>query len=467
MSADPNIIRKGLFNYFIINADSSHNVETLMGYDALLLEYTNVDYARYIIKTVRSHHDPELYLKPIFIFNISRTPDAMMAGLIDGSLISLNHIDIIEESVKRLYLKINELYLPKGISFEAKVINKMVNLLYTRDRNTLKPFQYFQSSLGYIYPEISINFDHHDESRVLEILDIAEKEDLLTASFEQRIYLCPNCSGGYLNYREVCPKCNSSDSSANELVHHFRCAYVGPIQDYQNAIDDHLNCPKCNKTLRHIGVDYDKPSVLFNCNHCSHTYQDYNVKALCHLCSHDHDVENLVARSIKSYQLTKKGESVALNGYLSVQKDMDEIIGTVKYDIFKVMLNYEIQRLKQTDYESNIGYIHMVNGGEIYSRLGGDRQKAMIGDLVMLLRNNLRSSDYISFYDSNTLVLSMNDIPHKVAQNILNEIVGLIHRLMARKVKGVDLNLEYDSMKLRSDLGHEMQLNKLLHKITS
>ena len=29
-----------------------------------------------------------------------------------------------------------------------------------------------------------------------------------------------------------------------------------------------LVCPKCNRQLRHIGVDYEKPSKLFTCFNC-------------------------------------------------------------------------------------------------------------------------------------------------------------------------------------------------------
>ena len=110
-----------------------------------------------------------------------------------------------------------------------------------------------------------------------------------------------------MSYREVCPKCSSSNTTPDDIIHHFPCGYVGPMKDYKNQIDDKLDCPKCNKRLRHIGVDYDKPSVIYECNHCAHKFQDYYVNAKCLSCESDKSVDQLRSMEIRSYRLTKKG----------------------------------------------------------------------------------------------------------------------------------------------------------------
>jgi len=460
-----NVIKFGAFNYYLLQNSSSIKPEELQIYDAIIIEGGDLDFVKLAVKKIRSHFNPELYLKPVFLLHAMIEKDVLTHNLIDGMLFSLEQINLIEDTVKQIYLMSNELYFPKSISFEAQIINKTINLLYTRNKNRLNAYPYFHSGIGYTLPEISINFKPDNESEIFRILNIAVSEGLFKAEFEQRVYLCTNCEGGYLNYREVCPQCSSSDSEAEDLVHHFPCAYVGPIADFKNTIDDALNCPKCNKSLRHIGVDYDKPSVLHTCRKCNHQYQDYNVKAKCLLCSFDNEVDKLIPKAVNHYSLTKKGESIAINGYISTSTDFDEIPGTVTYDTFKVMLKYEIERLRQNDYTSNIAYLHIVDAGEIYSRIGTDRQKSLVIDLIEILRNDLRSSDFISFYNASTLILSLNEIPNKIANKILVYIKRVIEALLQKNFKDMKIELMTNAIPLTTSLSHDLQLQKLIQEL--
>ena len=460
-----NTIKVGPFEFGIVSKGEIWSNERLLYYDAIIIEGTEPDFVRDMVFRIRKHHNTELYLKPIFILKSTSSNDLVVNELIDGVIFSLEQIEIVVEKVRSIHLKINEIVTVKSVSFEAEIINKMINLLTSREKKEIKAIPYIQSGIGYFYPELSVNFTTIDEFNAINILKIAENEGLFTSMFNERVYLCTNCSGGYLNYREVCPQCNSSHSKTEDLVHHFPCAYVGPINDFKNTIDDELNCPKCNKTLRHIGVDYDKPSVLHTCQKCSHQFQDSHVRAKCISCLFDNDVQNLVAKEIRDYKITRKGISISYNGYISTSKDFDEVPGTVKYDVFKIMLKYEIERLRQNDYVSNIGFVHLSNAGEIYSRIGMDRQKSLISEMINILRNNLRSADFIAFYDASTLVLSMNEIPNKIANKILSEISNLTIRLMRRNFKNVDVQIKTNAIELTTEISHDLQLQNLMKTI--
>jgi len=74
-----------------------------------------------------------------------------------------------------------------------------------------------------------------------------------------------------------------------------------------------------------------------------------------------------VSKEIRDYRITRKGISVSYNGYISTSMASDEEPGTVKSDVFTIMLNYEIERLRQNDYVCNIGFVLLANDGEIYS----------------------------------------------------------------------------------------------------
>ena len=130
------------------------------------------------------------------------------------------------------------------------------------------------------------------------------------------------------------------------------------------------------------------------------------------------------------------------------------------------MLKYEIERIKQTEGASNICAIHITNPNEIYSVIGSEAQKGMLKDVVRIIRSNIRSADVISFMDSSTIVLSMYDIPQKIAIRILNEIIKILERLLKTAFKGVVIKFETNVVKVDYNLSHELLLHNLTKDFT-
>lgn len=454
------------YSFLMLNAADSLSVEKVQYHSAVIIDGNDTDFIRQIVRRIRSHASPDIYLKPVFLLKGINIVDPMVNKLIDGTLFSLEQIELIVPEVERILTKAQDLHFTNSISFEAQMIEKMICFMYTCEIRDLDPIPYIFSSNNYSYPILSVNFRQRDEHMALDILEIAEREGIFNSTYVDRIYLCPNCQGGHMSYREVCPKCGSSNSTTEDIIHHFPCAYVGPLSDFTNEIDDQLDCPKCNKRLRHIGVDYDKPSVLHECKACDHKFQDFNVKAKCLSCSQDNLVEQLKAREIRKYTLTKKGELSAINGFVSTTKDIEEIIGTVKFDTFLTMLKYEIERLKQTEGASNICAIHLSNPSQIYSKMGSEVQKVLLKDLVKVIRSNIRTSDIISFQSSSTIILSMNEIPTRIAKRILTEIIDMLKRLIATTFKDITVEFEYKVIKLDYKLSPQLHIQQLTKDFT-
>ena len=160
----------------------------------------------------------------------------------------------------------------KADNFDFRVLLKILRYLYTREKE-LEPVLDEHSWLGYSYPFVSVNFSRSDEHRVFEILETAEREHLIEGIFVDKVNLCDRCYSSFLNFREVCPKCGSADLKAEDIVHHFVCAYVGAESDFRKDGDDEMTCPKCRRSVRHIGVDYDKPGVIYRCNKCQENFR--------------------------------------------------------------------------------------------------------------------------------------------------------------------------------------------------
>lgn len=447
--------------YIYVSSNRELKIERSVNYTGIIIDGKNPDFVRIVIKRIRGNHRPEIYLKPIILLNGNSHRDMFIKSLIDGVIFSFDQISLIHEHVHVINDLTNKLTLINSISFEAQVLSKLLYFMYTRELKSLEPLPYYLSNTNYSFPFLACNYSDFEEYQVLEVLDTAMNEGVFKSNFVDRIYLCSNCKSSHLSYRETCPKCSSSHTDSYDIVHHFPCAYVGPITDFTNDIDDQLNCPKCSKKLKHIGVDYDKPSVLHECKNCDNRFQDFNVKAKCMNCTFDNPVEQLVNKEIYEYLLTKKGENYAVQGYVTTPKDIEDIIGTVKFDTFKTVVKYEIERLRQTEGNSNIVAINILNAGQFYAKVGSNDQRNLLKDIVSEIRSSIRSSDMISFYSSSIILVTMFEIPNKISQRIMDEILILLDKLIKNNFHDLEIQLKASVHKLNYDLSAELQINQL------
>lgn len=448
--------------YLFVSPTSKLSIDKSLDYDCIIIDGKNIDFVKMIVKKIRKNNNPMIYLKPIVLLNGNAHKDPFINNLIDGVIYSFDQIKLIYISISEIIELINNLDFISSISFESMLISKLLYYMYTRNIKTLEPIPYIFSNTNYCYPILSVNFKYSEENKVFELIKIAEDEGLFKSKFIDLSYSCSNCKSTHLSYRETCPRCGNSHTDTFDIVHHFPCAYVGPITDFTNEIDDQLSCPKCSKSLKHIGVDYDKPSVLHICKNCENKFQDYNVKAKCMYCNQDNLVENLSSQEIREYTLTQKGENYSIQGYVSTPKDIEEIIGTVKYDTFRTIVKYEIERIKQSEGASNIVSITINNAGQFYSKVGSSRQQTLLKDLVREIRSSIRSSDMISFYSSSVILITMFEIPDRIAVRIMNEIVTALKKLVENNFNDLEIQLKPHVHLLNTKLSAELQINQLI-----
>jgi hypothetical protein len=448
--------------YLFVSQQRKLEIDRSQEYSGIIVDGKNPDFARMAIKRVRSNFQPEVYLKPILILNGTVYREQFVQELTDGMIYNFDQLELVESIVEGINLRIKDVQFLNSISIEAQIISKMLSFMYTREKMNLDPIPSVYSNTNFSYPFLSCHFEFKDEHQLFDILEIARSEGLITGDFYDRTYLCSNCKSSRLSMREVCPKCNSSNSETYDVIHHFPCAYVGPETDYKNEIDDQLNCPKCSKQLKHIGVDYDKPSVLHRCKKCLNSFQDYFVHARCMSCSFDNPVESLIPLEINSFSMTRKGEYAAVYGFVSTPKDIEQIIGTVKYDTFKTMAKYEIERIKQTDGSSNIVALNIVNSSHVYSKIGSKAQQLLLKDIVSSIRSSIRSSDMITFHSSSVVLISLNDIPTKIAERLTKDILMILDRLIRNNFTDTEIQLESRVHRVNIQFSADLQIDQII-----
>ena len=123
--------------------------------------------------------------------------------------------------------------------------------------------------------------------------------------FIEKIHVCPVCNNSNLLFFESCPHCGSSDITEEPVLHHFRCANVSPEHTYRR--DGELVCPKCDRVLRHIGVDYDRPSSVYTCGQCGETFMYPSMRVLCTHTRRQWRPEELLPVDVGEYEFTPEG----------------------------------------------------------------------------------------------------------------------------------------------------------------
>ncbi|WP_299551216.1 hypothetical protein [Seonamhaeicola sp.] len=378
------------------NELKNEQLEYLSGF---IIDTDNTKFAQDIIFQIRNNDNPEIALLPIFISSVHKLPKHLEIHT-DGP-ISMDLIDSYPQRIAAILKRVNKLQVPKGMMHQEFLNYKVLAYCYTRNK-VLSPIASRYSLIGYIFPLVSLLFKEHEAIPLLKTLEDLTQQKLLSFSLQDYIHLCKSCSGNYVNFRECCPKCDSIDIKAHDMVHHFVCAHVAPEKDFK--VEDGLECPKCDKQLRHIGIDYDKPSTIYSCNTCNHEFQNSGMKALCIDCSTEHELDELLEKSVGNYSLTQKGENNVL-GLMKSKRKPRESIGNLSIPVFKILLNQEIQRVKASQCHSHFVSISIIN--KQLQLLNTEVKNELAKEINHIIQSYLKEADILvsKNYDCHYLLL--------------------------------------------------------------
>ncbi|MCW3076011.1 MAG: hypothetical protein JWO32_620 [Bacteroidetes bacterium] len=462
-----NVFSCGEYALFYYDHESPLNPELMAAYDAAIIDARDVQQAKILIRRIRSSYNIEVFLKPVFLINYKNHFDNILTELTDGTLLSFEQITEKVNDIRNIKKLISQLDKSESKSFEVQVFKKVIDYLYTREERTLAPIPDANSFIGFTYPVVSVNFEPFEEFMVLDILDWALSQDYIWPDYFDRIYLCNQCKSAHVSMRETCPSCQSSQLKPEDLVHHFSCGYIGPISDFKNKIDGTLSCPKCSKNLRHIGVDYDKPSLINQCLDCNEIFQDYKVKARCLHCKNDIEVQYLLAKDINLYKLTKKGRNAAIAGISEGDIELENsVLNTVNFKTFATILHYERQRMKTNPaLKSCFAVIILDNIHEIYKNIGKNNERALLVDIAQIMRDNITPADIISFQNNTTICINVNDEELVIAEQVIVRAINKLKDLVANNFNNFDLKAKHRIESVRIDKQFETQFKEITKQL--
>ncbi len=385
------------FLFMYVEEEEAFDSEKIFYVDAIIINSSETRLFEKVLNVTRTHYDAEIYLKPIFCVQYEGLPLQVIERC-DG-LTDVTQYQKIARTTREIKNNIEKLFLQQKFpSNEFGVLYKTMQYLYTRNHD-LVPFVDRHARLSYTYPFVSLQLEDEEQKKILDILKKGVKDGFLREEqMLDKVHICDACYSAHHNIRETCLHCNGIDLKVQDLIHHFQCAYIGPETDFMQEYTDDIICPKCQKILRHIGVDYDKPSHVFNCNNCSEHFQNPMFTYNCVDCGKVSDIRHLQEHLIKRISLTAKGKQLVLSGLPKKTYESDgkgkEVTGVYELDVFKNILEQEKARTAFNPGRTFFGKVAVVD--EKLNSISWKEKMILRDELARELKSYLKEYDMVT-----------------------------------------------------------------------
>ena len=374
--------------------------------------------------------------KPLFVNTAVSGKEPIIDYIVDAYV-----SDMSNEKVYEIIDKINRAKQKYGIKQETSrptqpnhLFANILRYLLSRDQRIMGHLLLEKSSLGYINPI----FEHYHSMGLFHLNEMFMFKDTMVEYGALRVHkylikehLCPKCNHSHLLYTECCPKCGSSNLKIQNIIHHFSCANVSPESTYN--VGGMLVCPKCHKKLRHIGVDYDRPAVVYSCNDCENSFTSPLTKATCTYCEGTFPVNALVPRDVVNYEITEEGiralteSSIMFNNMTNIYDNFME---------YPLLVNRLRRQLMETYRKDAL----TVLVGKIWI-LNGEQETVKIKDSLQGILCRQFPSHRVAYYN-NIFYISctvFNDESVEETQRQLSKDMSKAIRKLAHKIEPDEL----------------------------
>ncbi len=283
------------------------------------------------------------------------------------------------------------------------------------------------SSSGYSYPLSALFLTDSLETEPEELAKI----HFLVKQFRDTVHLCPHCDRYNLNFREICPECTAANIGVGEVLHHFRCGEIAPESLF--ARGEILVCPKCRQELRHLGVDYDRPTEFCACRSCSAVFAEPTNDVFCFSCASSSKIAELRERAIYDYWLSEEGHAAAKEGLLpaaAIHQLFDHELGELySLDFFNEFTKIESRRNKR--YGGPFSLLAMQIDFPEGKTLSVKRLQQMVWGVARLLREQLRDSDVLARGMDHLYLAALTDTPIEDATRVAARLEEEVQRVVS------------------------------------
>ena len=124
------------------------------------------------------------------------------------------------------------------------------------------------------------------------------------------VLTCPSCSG-IPTLRHGCAHCLSANVSASRMIHHFACAHVDFVEQFEQG--EELMCQKCRTRGMVVGSDYEYLDGPNTCSDCGEANLEKVLIGHCTSCENRFNFESAVEMEMIGYSVNKLDILVFIN----------------------------------------------------------------------------------------------------------------------------------------------------------
>jgi TackOD1 domain-containing protein len=269
-------------------------------------------------------------------------------------------------------------------------------------------------------------------SGIRQRLEMLAGLDLLQRQHFIRTHVCGKCSSARLHACEACPGCGGQDLSDEPLVHHYRCGWKDVESRF--ADDRRLVCPKCNRELRHFGVDYEKPGNVTVCRSCGDANAEPVVQFLCLDCGAATPSVDARSTDWHHYKLADDGVRALREGRLprlDIAPLLERRMRSMTVPEFRV-LAYQCMRVaRRYKRPFTVARLTLLNVEELRAQFGPLRMDLMFRIAVDAVVETLRDADFVAADSAVSALIGFPETPSEhVAKNVVDRVRGVIRKTL-------------------------------------
>ncbi len=338
--------------------------------------------------------------------------------------------------------------------------------LFTRKKKGFLPEVTWKNKYGFSYPMLHALLAEGNANDHWYVLNALVKRGYLEISeTPEEIQTCPGCEGGLLNFKNCCPNCESVDLHIEPFVHCFSCGNVGPIKEFMRHQE--LVCLRCQTTLKHIGIDYDKPLEDKICEHCQHRFFEPNTLFMCLTCDRGGDPGTLKGRKLSTFSLTKKGEQFAKNRLQKLAMDIGAFFDLINFNILELIIQWQARvSQRHEDVEFVAGVIFVDNIDALIQEIGFLKTEQQLVLFYENARSLFRKTDLLSVDDDKLFCfLTMTNLKYI---GIIQERIKNFDKKAAPNAPTLNIKFGFLSSAeiLEANLDKDLLINEMLNRVS-
>jgi GGDEF domain-containing protein len=419
-----------------------------------VVHYEDDQQADRLLQLIRQNDNPNVYLRAVVLLHSNSLTPNFIRHRFDHVTTQDDFVDAQLSDLQSKFVKLNTWIskIPNNDNTlsDVSIRFRVLRLMASRNARCI-PNATIHDKRGFEYSLLSALFTESDGG-VEQVLGFLQSQQLLKDAFVKKAHFCPHCDSAFLNFKETCPDCSSDNLERDELIHHFKCGHTEAISAFIGK--NRLQCPKCEDDLRHIGVDYDKPSTISTCQECSRSFQDPEVKADCFACHRTISSDDLILRVMSAYSVSAIGVSAARFGldalFTSILQTEFKLYSNAEIRQFIVVEKARIERYKKT--ETSLAVIHFANLEALFSRLGRKTEQ-VFKEISAVFKSVFRESDLITAKNESLYAVVMTETSVENAKQAIARLDDSIRNLFENSLDfTLHVNTDVTNIKDTDDL---------------